>query len=142
MPYKYQVLFIHQILFLLLLFCPGLLYCISDSLDIYDLDFKQLSQVKITSASKAPENIEEIPATIRIVSATEIKEKGYFTLDEALSDLPGFQFRNILSFNSYVFQRGIPNQNNLILCANRRRSSKRTQFRRLSMVVVNITLQM
>jgi len=42
-------------------------------------------------------------------------ENGYFTLEEALSFLPGFQFRNIQGINSYVFQRGIPNQNNLTL---------------------------
>ncbi|MCK9426042.1 MAG: hypothetical protein M0Q21_08400 [Ignavibacteriaceae bacterium] len=31
------------------------------------------------------------------------------------SDLPGFQFRNIVGFNSYVFMRVAPSQNNLIL---------------------------
>lgn len=87
----------------------------NDSTDIYDLDFNQLSKLKITSASKVPESIKEVPSTIVIITAAEIKERGYFTLEEALSDLPGFQFRNVLSFNSYVFQRGVPNQNNLIL---------------------------
>jgi len=87
----------------------------SDSLDIYNLDFSQLSKLKITSTSKSPQNLGEVPSTIFVITATEIKEKGYFTLEEALSDLPGFQFRNILGINSYVFQRGIPSQNNLIL---------------------------
>ena len=87
----------------------------NDSTEIYDLDFNQLSKLKITSASKTPESIKEVPSTIYVITAAEIKERGYFTLEEALSDLPGFQFRNILSFNSYVFQRGVPSQNNLIL---------------------------
>jgi outer membrane receptor for ferrienterochelin and colicins len=87
----------------------------TDSSDIYNYNFNQLSELKITSASKAPQIIGEVPSTIFIVAATEIKEKGYFTLDEVLSDLPGFQFRNILGINSYVFQRGVPSQNNLIL---------------------------
>ena len=56
-----------------------------------------------------------MPTTIRIINSEEIKSRGYFTLEEVLSDLPGFQFRNILGVNSYVFQRGIPNQNNLTL---------------------------
>lgn len=86
-----------------------------DSPDIYNLTFAELSNLKITTASKAPQKIVEIPATIFVITASEIKEKGYFTLDEALSDLPGFQFRNILGINSYVFQRGLPNQNNSIL---------------------------
>jgi len=87
----------------------------TDTADIYDLDLTQLSKLKITSASKSEQLINEIPSTIYIITAAEIKERGYFTLDEALADLPGFQFRNTLGLNSYVFQRGIPNQNNLTL---------------------------
>src|SRR4030042_5335356 len=109
MYYKYYLcLFI-------LIFFNRLSFPQPDSSDIYDYNFNQLSKLKITSASKAPQSIGEVPSTILIVTATEIKEKGYFTLDEVLSDLPGFQFRNILGINSYVFQRGIPSQNNLIL---------------------------
>ncbi len=87
----------------------------TDSANIYDLDLTQLSKLKITSASKSEQFINEIPSTIYIITAAEIKERAYFTLDEALADLPGFQFRNTLGINSYVFQRGIPNQNNLTL---------------------------
>ncbi|MBI5324278.1 MAG: TonB-dependent receptor plug domain-containing protein [Ignavibacteriae bacterium] len=87
----------------------------SDSTDIYDYDFNQLSKLKITSVSKTPQRLVEVPSTIYVISSVEIKERGYFTLEDVLSDLPGFQFRNIQSFNSYSFQRGIPNQNNLIL---------------------------
>ncbi|MFA5194996.1 MAG: hypothetical protein WC401_04295, partial [Bacteroidales bacterium] len=66
----------------------------TDSIDIYDLTLTQLSQLKITSASKASQSIREIPSTIYVITAADIKEKGYFTLEEALSDLPGFRFRN------------------------------------------------
>ncbi|MDD3740614.1 MAG: TonB-dependent receptor [Bacteroidales bacterium] len=86
-----------------------------DSIDIYELDLSQLSKLKIVSATKVSQEIKEVPATIYIISAKQIEEAGYFTLEEVLSDLPGFQFRNILGLNSYVFQRGIPNQNNLTL---------------------------
>lgn len=86
-----------------------------DSTSIFDLDFSQLSKIKITSASKVAQDINEIPSTIFVITESEIKENGYFTLEEALSNLPGFQFRNIQGMNSYIFQRGIPNQNNLTL---------------------------
>jgi outer membrane cobalamin receptor len=52
---------------------------------------------------------------VRIITAEEIRERGCLTLEEALSGLPGFQFRDISGFNSYVFLRGLPSQNNLIL---------------------------
>jgi outer membrane receptor for ferrienterochelin and colicins len=100
---------------LLMLFFSMRSFSQTDSADIYDLSLSQLSQLKITAASKVDQNISEIPSTIYIITASEIVEKGYFTLEEALSDLPGFQFRNILGQNSYVFQRGITNQNNLTL---------------------------
>jgi len=90
-------------------------YAQKDSIDIYELDLSQLSKLKIISATKVSQELKEVPATIYIITAKQIEDAGYFTLEEALSDLPGFQFRNILGLNSYVFQRGIPNQNNLTL---------------------------
>ncbi|HOV11355.1 MAG TPA: TonB-dependent receptor [Bacteroidales bacterium] len=99
----------------LFFFFPNKLFSQTDSANIYDLNLSQLTKLKITSASKSEQFINEIPSTIYIITAAEIQERGYFTLDEALADLPGFQFRNTLGINSYVFQRGIPNQNNLTL---------------------------
>ncbi|HAF30394.1 MAG TPA: hypothetical protein DCG75_15235 [Bacteroidales bacterium] len=87
----------------------------TDSLDIYDYSFDQLSKINITSATKVTQHIEEVPSTVIVISEKEIKDRAYFTLEDILADLPGFQFRNIQGFNSYSFQRGIPNQNNLIL---------------------------
>lgn len=87
----------------------------SDTLDFYNLTLEQLANFKISSVTKAVQNINEVPSTIFIITSEELKEKGIFTLEEALSDLPGFQFRNIQGINSYIFQRGIPNQNNLTL---------------------------
>jgi len=94
---------------------PYISYAQTDSLDIYNMDFSQLSKMKITTASKVAEDIDQITSTVFVITASEIKENGYFTLEEALSTLPGFQFRNTLGINSYIFQRGIPNQNNLTL---------------------------
>ncbi|MBZ0181925.1 MAG: TonB-dependent receptor [Melioribacteraceae bacterium] len=87
----------------------------SDTNSIYDLTLSQLTQLKVTSVNKVEQSLNEIPATVFVITAEELKERGIFTLEEALSDLPGFQFRNIQGINSYVFQRGIPNQNNLTL---------------------------
>ncbi len=103
-------------------FILGLLFFLSinsfsqdERIDLYDLDINELSKFKVVSATKTAEDINEVPATVRVVTQNEIAERGYFTLDELLTDLPGFQFRDIQSLNSYVFQRGIPNQNNLTL---------------------------
>ncbi len=104
------------------LFIFSLMMCLSppitaqiDSIDLYELNLSQLSKIKITSATKVKQSIYEIPSTVVVITENEIKERGYFTFEEVLSTLSGFQFRNIQGINSYVFQRGIPNQNNLIL---------------------------
>ena len=87
-----------------------------DELDkLLDLNISDLLNIEIITASKTLQKINEVPATVRVITKEKIKRNGYLTLDDALSDLQGFQFRNISGFNSYVFQRGIPNQNNLTL---------------------------
>jgi len=82
---------------------------------LLELDLEELMDLEVVSASKLLQKLREVPATVRVITAEQIRERGYLTLDEALSDLPGFQFRNILGFNSYIFLRGAPSQNNLIL---------------------------
>jgi len=102
-------------LLLLLLAFSILAFSQNENVNVYDLNFEQLSKMKIVSVSKTEQAIGEVPTTIRVITSNDIRNNGYFTLEEALADLPGFQFRNILGINSYVFQRGIPNQNNLTL---------------------------
>jgi outer membrane cobalamin receptor len=79
------------------------------------MSLADLMNVKVVTASKTQQSIKDVSATVQVISAQQIKDRAYFTLEEALTDLPGFQFRNILGFNSYVFLRGAPSQNNLIL---------------------------
>ena len=83
--------------------------------ELLALDMTDLLNLKVVSVLKGPETINKVPATVRVITADEIRDNGYFTLEDALADLPGFQFRNILGFNSYVFMRGVPGQNNKIL---------------------------
>ena len=86
-----------------------------DTSNIYQYNLIELSKLKVVSDLKTEQNLTEVLATIKIITQEDILENGYFTLDEALADLPGFQFRNILGLNSYIFQRGLPRQNNAIL---------------------------
>jgi len=105
-------------LLLVLLFSTQLLAQKPDTLrpnDILNMSFIDLMNQQVISASKTSQQIKDVAATVQVITAEEIKNRGYFTLEEALSDLPGFQFRNINGFNSYIFMRGAPSQNNLIL---------------------------
>ena len=83
--------------------------------DLLSMSLEELMNVDVSTAAKVSQKMKETPATVRIITADQIRERGYFTLEQALADLPGFQFRNINGFNSYCFMRGLPSQNNLIL---------------------------
>lgn len=84
-------------------------------LDIFDMGFDELQNIEIEVASRQKESINNVPATVKIVTADMIKKHGYMSIEELLSDQPGFQFRNINGFNSYTFMRGSVSQNNHIL---------------------------
>jgi outer membrane receptor for ferrienterochelin and colicins len=90
----------------------------SDSLnyeDVLKMSLADLMNTRVVSASKSIQMVKDVPAAVRVITAEQIKDRAYFTLEEALADLPDFQFRNIVGFNSYVFMRGASSQNNLIL---------------------------
>jgi len=63
---------------------------------LLELNLEELMNTEVITASKTPQRLSEVPATVRIITADQIKQRGYFTLEEALSDLPGFQFRTLL----------------------------------------------
>ena len=115
MTYKYYII---ALMLTLLLLSPHQYLVAQEQIkpeELFELSLEELMNTEVVTSTKMSQKNSEVPANVRVITAEEIKEKGYFTLEEALSDLPGFQFRNIVGFNSYVFLRGIPNQNNLIV---------------------------
>jgi outer membrane cobalamin receptor len=64
-----------------------------DSSEIEELRGKTLEElmnIKITSASKQPDKISEIPASAVIITREDIQNYGYATLEEILESVPGF----------------------------------------------------
>lgn len=102
--------------FVLLILGTGFVNAQETVLDEWlDLDLNQLMAIRVTTATKSDRSLNDVPATVRIISADQIRERGYNSLEDVLQDLPGFQFRNIQGFNAYTFMRGAPSQNNLVL---------------------------
>ncbi len=103
-------------LFIIIIIQATTLYAQEQKLDeLLDRNLEELMNIEVITASKKPQRLSEVPATVRVITAEQIKARGYFTLEEALSDLPGIQFRNIVGFNSYVFLRGVHSQNQATL---------------------------
>lgn len=112
---KYFPFLIFTSIFLLLIQINGL-YAQKKALEeLLNMSLEELSNIQVITASKIPQKIETVPAKVRLITAEQITNNGYLTLEEALADLPGMQFRNTNGYNSYVFMRGVPSQNNFIL---------------------------
>ncbi len=86
-----------------------------DTINFYRRSLLELSQLYVTSEKKEKQRLSNTSAKMRVITREQIENKAYFTLEDALAELPGFQFRNILGLNSYSFLRGLPRQNNAIL---------------------------
>src|SRR5688500_10726747 len=58
--------------------------------DLFELPIEDLMSLPVITASRKLEKIQEAPATIIVITAKQIEERGYEYLDEILRDLPGF----------------------------------------------------
>ncbi|MDH5719823.1 MAG: TonB-dependent receptor [Spirochaetia bacterium] len=104
----------HRYFFYFFIILPSFLW--AQASDFSDMSLEDLMNIKVVSSTKKAERIIETPASVRVNTAKEIKERGYLTFEDLLSDLPGIQFRNIQGFNSYTFFRGGGvSQNNKVL---------------------------
>jgi outer membrane receptor protein involved in Fe transport len=63
--------------------------------------------VKISSVSKTPESLREAPATVAVVTAEQIAQRGYTNIEQLLHDLPGFDIsQGFGKTYANVYQRG------------------------------------
>lgn len=80
--------------------------------DLQNMDLEDLMGMKIVTASKRTEKLSEAPASVIVISAQDIKERGYVDVVEILSDLPGIDMavtRGDLYYKAYWrgFRKGI-----------------------------------
>ncbi len=75
--------------------------------DLVDVSFDELMNTKVKSASGVEERLRDAPSAMIVVTADDIKKRGYVSLVEVLSDLPGFDI--IIPNGAYYmvgYQRG------------------------------------
>jgi iron complex outermembrane receptor protein len=96
----------------LLGFAPGLV-CAQDPAEqsLLDLDMEQLLSLKVNSVSRSEETVAEAPAHVLVVTAQELRERGYRDISELFDDLPGIDVSRPHGDNSFVaYWRGIRQQ--------------------------------
>lgn len=88
------------------------------TVDVMEMSLEELLNVEITTASKKPEKVGDIPASIVIVTRADIENYGYQTLAEVLENIPGlYQTDDYFTQNFGVrgFWTIIPQRNFIIL---------------------------
>jgi outer membrane receptor for ferrienterochelin and colicins len=80
----------------------------SNSSDLFELSLEELINLKVETASKAPQELKQAPATMVVVTAADIKRQGYTNIQEILADVGGYD-TSILNaaYYSTSYQRGI-----------------------------------
>lgn len=72
-----------------------------------ELSLSDLLDITITSASRKEEKLSEAPATALVITAQQIKERGYEYFEDLLRDIPGFDLNHVNGTYRTIFsQRG------------------------------------
>ncbi|MGH1338638.1 MAG: TonB-dependent receptor [Aureispira sp.] len=79
------------------------------------LEAKQKASTETSTANK--ESLEDAPATIYVITAEDIEDNGYMSLNEILADIPEFeiQYRSNGEVNNIVSARGIYGNEKLLI---------------------------
>jgi outer membrane receptor for ferrienterochelin and colicin len=86
-------------------FTPSSAQKMSADSTLYELPLEELMNFKVFIASKKEENVNVAPATVYVITQADIQNNGYYTLKDALSNIPGITAIN-LDFFVFGGQRG------------------------------------
>jgi outer membrane receptor for ferrienterochelin and colicins len=102
---------------LFVLFTPLFLWAQKDSTSIdtlLQLSLEQLMNIKVVTASGYLQTTAEAPSTITVITAQQIKNRGYEQLEDALRDIPGIDLIHINGYApSLIYFRGMYGAENL-----------------------------
>jgi outer membrane receptor protein involved in Fe transport len=59
--------------------------------DLFDFSLEQLAQVIVTGATLSAQNLQEVPSSVTVFSAAQIRQLAVSTLEELMNYVPGFQ---------------------------------------------------
>lgn len=81
----------------------GQLFCadaiLAQELDVNSLSLRELLSIKVSTASKREQSVEESPAFVEIITQSDLKNRGYKDLSSILDDISGVQVSRAYSDN-------------------------------------------
>lgn len=114
----------------------------AERLDLYEIPFQDLAKLNFVSAAKSPEKISDIPASVIVITRTEIEQYGYTVLDELLRHIPGLypinDYHEGPKFGVRGFWSGVANRNMAILVNGVKQLEDRDQSNPLTKIAVPI----
>ncbi len=93
---------------------------VSHAEDLLSMPLSELMQIEVITASRTLQSTLEAPASVHVVTARQIEERGYQTLKDVLRDLPGMETieYHFTEFGTLVPVRGIVGNNKLVVLVN------------------------
>ncbi len=64
----------------------------SKEVDLFSLSLSELLSMRINSASNIEQDLQDAPASMVVITAQEIDQRGYTYMGDVMQDLPGFDF--------------------------------------------------
>ena len=87
---------------------------VAEVVQLSDLPLDKLLDVKVVTASGYLQPVSEAPSTITVITAQQIKDRGYEQLEDALRDVPGIDMIHINGYAPTLFYfRGMYGAENL-----------------------------
>lgn len=80
--------------------------------DLNALPLEQLLNLEVVTASKIPQKISEAPSSVSVITAEDIRQRGYRTLSDVLQSVPGVTVSYDRNYN-YGNVRGLGNPGDL-----------------------------
>jgi len=80
----------------------------ADEFDLINLSLQELLSVKVTSASMTEQNVNEAPARVEVITAEDLRRRGYKDLSYIFEDITGIAVTRTFGDNYFnVFWRGV-----------------------------------
>jgi outer membrane cobalamin receptor len=76
---------------LLLGLTAGLSQAEEDSVDLFDMDPSELYDMEVVSGTRSKRSLRELPMTVHVITAEDIRKNNYTSLVQALEDLPNIK---------------------------------------------------
>jgi outer membrane receptor for ferrienterochelin and colicins len=109
---------------------------------LLDLSLEELMGMEMVSAAKSSEKIEEIPASVVLITREEIEFYGYTTLTDLLEHIPGLyqidDYNEGAKFGVRGFWSGVTNRNLVVLVNGVKQVEDRDQTNPLNKIAVPV----